>query len=580
MRSAHPLPLVLSFLLIGGGLVAWWAASFEHAAVLAHLNAISPDGDVRSYSSAFHTRVQGHLIVLAVGLLALGLLVLAFRSKAVLVLAGERGPGHLRQRWLSVRKDLVKRTSPAHKRMVLLMLFVGVVVRMWMLSLPVTYDEAFTYTYYASRPLHIILVDHSYPNNHILHTLLVKLTTSVLGVGKVSLRLPAFIAGVLVMPLWYVFVRRMFNRHIGLLALAFVVASARLIEYSALGRGYSITWLFLIGELVLGRDLVKENSPFTAMLVGVLCALGMWTVPTMIYGAAMVYIWMFLSIWTRYKDSLKARLLNLAWSAVVFVVLTGLFYAPVLVLSGVEGMLHHDTMPDNDLATFSARYGDDALHLWAWFTDPSHYWVGVAGFMGLVFAAYISTKYRFLLAAMFLGAVPLVVVQLMVAPPRVWTYTLFIFHLGSAIALYYLLKLVHDKLWPAFSERRRTFMAALLITAAFVWPAMTVLLNDSGRTTQAADTAEYLSKKAGAQDRIMVQFPWEAPVEFEAIARGMDRAAFHRREPVQGRLFVVVGTVEGQSLAGVAAHNELPASDLPPMVMVQDHEGLKTFAAP
>ena len=62
--------------------------------------------------------------------------------------------------------------------------------------------------------------DYSHPTNHILHTLLTKLSTGILGVGPVALRLPAFLAALLSMPVFYLFARGMFNRYIALIALA------------------------------------------------------------------------------------------------------------------------------------------------------------------------------------------------------------------------------------------------------------------------------------------------------------------------------------------------------------------------
>ena len=81
----------------------------------------------------------------------------------------------------------------------------------------------------------------------------------------------------------------------------------------------------------------------------------------------------------------------------------------------------------------------------------------------MVHAAFISSKFRFLAFALLFGAAPLVLMRKYVAPPEHWLFAMFIFHLSSAIALYYLLKFVQEKLFPAFSKRWRTVSTAFVL---------------------------------------------------------------------------------------------------------------------
>ena len=450
-------PIILLLL----GLLALGLSTLGHAAVLAHLNGAAADGNVDSYSPGLHGQIQGNLRIaaLVLGLFALGMFLL--RGQITIWFTSEGGITRFITEVKELERDHAKRTSKGHKQMVLLIITVGVVLRGIMLFEPITYDEAFTYTYFATRPLYIILSDHSYPNNHVLNTILIKLFTSIVGVGNITIRLPAFVAGVACMPLFYLFVRHMFNRYIALVALALVASSPRLIEYSALGRGYAITWLCLIVALLLGRRFAKENDLVSAMLIGVVCAIGMWAVPTMVYSALMIYIWLIIYIMNKYKDSRIDRVRNWFASAIVFVIVTLLLYAPMLIVNGAVGYGRLSLTPERTLEMFSVVYGDRALEIWAWFSDPGHFWVSMLVCVGIIFAGAVSVKYRSLLAGMLLGSLPLVVYQLDIPPPRVWTYTLFMIHLSSAIALYYLLKLFHDNGMPALTERRRSVLAIL-----------------------------------------------------------------------------------------------------------------------
>ncbi|HMZ49138.1 MAG TPA: glycosyltransferase family 39 protein, partial [Flavobacteriales bacterium] len=130
-------------------------------------------------------------------------------------------------------KELRRTTSNSHKWLVFAVVAAGLVLRLARLGDGITYDEAFTASFYASRTTGFLLSDYSWPGNHLLFTLLVKLTMQLFGTHLWSLRLPALLAGVCVLPLFYLFVRQMFNRYVAVLALSFVAASGALIEYSA-----------------------------------------------------------------------------------------------------------------------------------------------------------------------------------------------------------------------------------------------------------------------------------------------------------------------------------------------------------
>lgn len=74
-----------------------------------------------------------------------------------------------------------------------------------------------------------------------------------------------------------------------------------------------------------------------------------------------------------------------------------------------------------------------------------------------------------LLFALVVGTVPIVLIQHVVDPPAVWTFSLLVFHLGSAIGLFYLLKVVRDKLLPTFTKAQRTLVAGAFVVLLFGW---------------------------------------------------------------------------------------------------------------
>ncbi len=73
----------------------------------------------------------------------------------------------------------------------------GAAVRWRFLNHPMRYDESFFYTANCSRSLWYIATHWG----HVLHSLLVRVATHFLGASPPAVRLPAFVAGVMLIPL-------------------------------------------------------------------------------------------------------------------------------------------------------------------------------------------------------------------------------------------------------------------------------------------------------------------------------------------------------------------------------------------
>lgn len=121
------------------------------------------------------------------------------------------------------------------------------------------YDEIWTAQHYSSNTVSNIFTDTATPNNHPLHSFLVKLSFSIFGPDKLSLRLPAFMSGVGLMPLVFFLAWLIFRqRSAALLALSFTAFNGMLIHYSQTARGYSVQ-TFLISLFILSIIYFEKN---------------------------------------------------------------------------------------------------------------------------------------------------------------------------------------------------------------------------------------------------------------------------------------------------------------------------------
>ncbi len=490
--------------------------------------------------------------------------------------------GQVDQFRADVRKgwsDLRSLTSQTHKRLVLGVIIIGALLRISQLWQGITYDEAFTCVFYAPKPVGFILSDYTWPNNHLLHTLLVKCSMALFGPHLWSVRLPALVAGILSMPLFYLFVRAMFNRYVALLTLAFVAASGALIEYSALARGYSLTWLFMVAASIAGRHLVKRNNAVSAVLVALFSALGMWAVPTMAYPAAAIYIWLLLYMGSLYTNSLNRRLRGLLFSFLLYVLLSVLAYLPVILTHSLDHLLHHPTLGENTWAGFVQTHMDKALELWVFFNDTAATWVSIPGFIGLSYAAYISSKYRIMLISILLACVPLVLAQAALGPPQTWAFVLFNLHLSSGIAVFYGLKYIQEKVYPGFTKRTRTALASAIILGGMGWLGMRSPKDRLERFDDAAKAAEWFIGVLKPGDGVQVLDPNDAPFEFHLMAEGID-PSYVNNGGATGQFYALVSPAKGQTVGSVLLGDRTARTDSTAMVKVKDWKRLEIWKRP
>ncbi len=164
-------------------------------------------------------------------------------------------------------------------------------LRLAFLNQPMRYDEALTFNEFASRPLYYGLSFYPDPNNHLLNTLLVHVTSTGLGTQPWVLRLPAFVAGVLLVPATYALARLLYGRRAAFLGAVLVAVSSYLVEYSTNSRGYTLQALCFVTMFGLAGVAVRRDSPTALLLATLVAALGAYALPTMFYGVVIVAAW-------------------------------------------------------------------------------------------------------------------------------------------------------------------------------------------------------------------------------------------------------------------------------------------------
>ena len=237
-----------------------------------------------------------------------------------------------------------KAAHPTDAMVATVVVFAFMVLAATMLDAPITWDEHRALIRYALMPLGEIARTYDDPNNHVLHTLAVRLAHQGGGYSLPVLRLPAFASFCLLLPAVWWFARNEFGPTAAAFATAFVGMSPLLVQYATHARGYTLLLLCFMATLLCGRALVRRpdrNGLWAAWAAAV--ALGFYTIPVMAYPALTAATWMLLVRW-RQGGARQCGLFAVkmaAWS-VVAAAGAALLYAPILATEGVWGV--HDTL--------------------------------------------------------------------------------------------------------------------------------------------------------------------------------------------------------------------------------------------
>jgi len=219
---------------------------------------------------------------------------------------------------------------------------VGIGLRLHYISEPIRYDEAFTFLNFGGRsPWHALAL-YPTPNNHIFHSVLVNLCFRLFGSSLYAIRLPALLAGILVLPCTYVVARRLYDGAVALLATAFVAGSGPLVLYSVNARGYTLFVLFSLVLLWIASDIVQSDSPTAWTLFTGVAIAGFWTMPIMAFAYSGVFLWMLMTVWQRAGGKQAFRWANgFFLSAVAVVAGVVALYMPAAIVSGPNSILRN-----------------------------------------------------------------------------------------------------------------------------------------------------------------------------------------------------------------------------------------------
>lgn len=459
-------------------------------------------------------------------------------------------------------------------------LLVGAALRAYQATLAITEEEAAAFDRYVTLPLGELLTTAHVEAAHPLHAVLVKCSVKLFGIHLWSMRLPALLAGIACLPVFYSVVRTLFNRHIALVGMAILACEGGLVEVSALARGYSWTWLLMLLMLGLARAFVKGDRLRSAAGMAFLGAVGIRFAPVMAIPATAIFLWAMVQVITSYDSSVRRRLMKLGVGFVLFILFTVLLHLPALLVHGIDGLLNDPAYPDRSWSAYLSDQRAGSIDLWTWMVGPAGLVLSILFGICVLAAIYISVRYRALVVVVAACALLYSLLLRVVVPVEAWSFMVYFVHLGTAIALFQLAKVVGGRFFKTSTDRVRTAWVIVPLVVVMAPMGMQWVKHRVPRFGQAGRAAAWVREHLGPSDRLLVDAPWDTPVEFHLLAEGVGRGVLAPADPVKGRLFVLVGTAADQTLATVLERSPYRGMDPSRFVKVEDWPRLEIFATP
>jgi hypothetical protein len=418
---------------------------------------------------------------------------------------------------------------------------IGAALRLLDLNQSIAYDEAYTFIHFASRAFKHILADYSAPNNHIFHTILVGIAYRLLGGQPWVLRLPAFSAGVLMIPAMYFAARRFFCSSQALAASALIAVTRSFINYSVNARGYTLIFLFALLLTNFAAILVIRQSKLALSAFTLTSVLGFYTIPIFLYPWAGISLWV-VATYLFAKEPWQNKYRKIAVFLGVCLLsglLTLVLYSPVIIFgSGLSSLVSNEIVKPLSWATFLENLDPRLIQAW------KKWMMGVGssienllsgGFLlSLLLYWKVSNQKIPLQVFLALGAAILVVLQRVTPLPRIWLYLEVFYLMFAAAGLVWLIEFPLDRMIdPTLSKKILSMAVFFIFVGAFV---NALIARQQNPAYQDMDllpesyAADYLAAHLTAEDTIVATGPVDIQTAYYLSLHNIPFERFYQRD--------------------------------------------------
>jgi hypothetical protein len=538
------------------GLVALVALALVLAVFLPYAK-LKSLADVLMADGNFQSLTENNVIVFKILLGATGLVLLTL---AVGILVGRLNLiGIFFRRYFTDFRIFLKNLKPVRIDVAALAAFlvimaVAIIFRLVRINDGMLHDESYTFMAFSSTTLVTPLTDYHLPNNHVLNSLLIYFSTHLFGIQPWAVRLPALLAGLLLIPATYALAKSIYDKYTALISALLVAILPGAIMYSTSARGYSLVALFTVLTLWLANFLHGSKNLFAWSLLVLFSALGFYSVPVFLFPFGILFAWLFFENLFTSPGEYNSRINFLKyWLLAGFstAALVLILYTPIFIYTGTGAVFSNQWVTPSAWLGYIPSIPDYLKYAWnEWTNGFSPIWTYalLMGFLlGLVFHRR-TTHQRFpLQIAAFVWLTALMLVQRPIGVTKIWAFLQAPFLVWCAAGWMGLFKDLR------FKFSRNIPLAAIVTGFAIFIAAISAIKVVPGIPQRWAEksaeenTALFLMDQLEPQDLIVAAPPYDASIWYYSYLNGVDKRHFSKHLPFD-RIFLVYSPTRDQTM--------------------------------
>ena len=445
----------------------------------------------------------------------------------------------------------------------------GVAVRCGSVTQPMRYDEAVTYLYFVGRPWWTAISAYQFPNNHLLYTVLAKITSGLGGGAPWAIRVPALIAGVAIIPLTYAVGRALFTPAAALIGSALVAASTTLTLYATNARGYSLLVAgYLVLLLLAARVRAEGGTPRRWIAFALVSAAGLATVPVMLYPIGAVAVWLVLVVSLEHPERARADVVPLVGAVGAAGVIAMLAYVPIIRANGLAALTANKFVAGSPWPQFFRELFPSlggALVSWA---DPFPLVLAPLLLGALVVGSARSTRVSregvSVITAALMGSAIVLLATHHAPFARTWLWLLPIACLLVGVGV----ELMVRRVAPSRGAAALPALALAILASGVAWGLFTDAEGeslDTGLFRGADAVAQSLRTSLQPGDRVLAPIPSNAPLQFYLLRYGADTAVLSTSPAATQRSILVLNRAYGQTVEWAIAADMIDTSRFGPI---------------
>jgi hypothetical protein len=204
------------------------------------------------------------------------------------------------------------------------------------LTMPVSYDEAWTYSNFSSKGILVSMVYYPFPNNHIFFSILTTISLLIpIDQPLLLIRLPSILTQVICILVGFFFFKKLFKDYaVASLATAIFSMLYMSIYYGYMARGYSLVLLSFIVISYCAILIIEQSKQLYWIIFILFSIIGFYTIPTFLY--PFLTINLFLVIVLR-----RLTLIHFLSGCIIGIV-TLILYSPVIFVNGSKALFGND----------------------------------------------------------------------------------------------------------------------------------------------------------------------------------------------------------------------------------------------